>query len=344
MRFLEVYVNTTVLSARRIIARCFGLAVLAAALLVAAPAAQAFRNVPPGSQVPSFTLTEVGGAQKSLADFAGKGKIMVFFSGNDRSKKVMQILDPLYQKYKGDGLEVIAIYTGSDKAEAKAIAEASKATFSVFNDPDKQAYGDYGVAVTPVMALVDKTDKLLKEQAYVPLLEGILETEIKVILGKMSREDADLSLKPEEAKPVSEAEKEADKIYSMGLVLLERGMKDKAMEKFKQVLTVDPAFCKVRLQLGHLYIDDGKIDEAKAEFEYVLKCDPGSHEAKVGLGTVLGQKGEFDKAIEMLDSSLQLNPRVELAYYELGRVYEKKGVLDKAVDYYRKALDKLLTK
>jgi tetratricopeptide (TPR) repeat protein len=211
-------------------------------------------------------------------------------------------------------------------------------------DKDKKLYGDVGVAVTPAIAIVGKDGKLLKEQPYVPLLAGILEVEVKVALGKMTREEADLSLKPEETPQVSAEEKEADKVYNLGLVLLERGMRDKAIEKFKQVLTIDPTYCKVRLQLGHLYLQDNKTDDAKAEFEYVLKCDPQSHEAKVGMGTVYGNQGDYDKAIELLESSLLLNPKVELAHYELGKVYEKKGQLDKAVENYKKALDRLLSR
>ncbi len=321
---------------------CF-LFALGLAVVPAGPA-EAFRNVPPGSAIPSFALNDVGGAPKSLTDFTGKVKMFIFFSGNDRSKKVLGELMPLYDKYKGEGLEIIAIYTGSDKNEAKEMAEASKAAFPVLLDPDKVVYGGWGISVTPIMAFVDKADKLLKEQPYVPLLTGILDIEIKVTLGKMSREEADLALKPEEAPAASDSEKAADKEYNLGLVLLERGMKDKAIEKFKKVLEIDPAFCNVRLQLGQLYFNDGKIDEAKTEYEYVLKCDPTSHQAKVGMGAVLAAKGDLDKAIEMIQSSLQLNPRPELANYELGKIYEKKGQLDKAMESYKKALEKLLSK
>lgn len=322
------------------------LLVLAAAVIAVAAvdAAAALRNVQPGTAVPEFTLSDGAGTSRSLSDFSGKAKLVIFFSGNDRSKKVMESVEPLYQKYKGDGFEVIAIYTGSDRAEAKTMAEGAKATYPVLLDSDKTAYSSWGVSVTPVMAFVGKDGTMLKEQPYVPLLEGILDIEVQVTMGKMTRQEADLKLKPEEAPAVSESEKEADKIYNLGLVLLERGMKDKAMEKFMKVLEVDPAYCAVRLQLGQLYLEDQNTDKAKAEFEYVLKCDPTSHEAKVGMGTVLGLAGEYDKAIEMIQSSLQLNPRPELAYYELGKVFEKKGQLDKAVENYKLALQKLLAK
>jgi tetratricopeptide (TPR) repeat protein len=314
------------------------------AVLCAAGPALALRNVPPGSVAPGFTLTDVGGAQKSLADFAGKAKLVLIVSGNDRSKKLLGEVLPLSDKYKAEGLEVFAIYTGSDKNEAKAMAEAAKVTYPVLLDSDKVVYGGWGLSVTPIIAFLDKDDKLLKEQPYVPLLSGILDIEIRVALGKLTREEADLALKPEEAPVASDAEKAADKEYNLGMVLLERGLKDKAVEKFKKVLEIDPAYCNVRLQLGQIYFAEGKVDEAKAEFEYVLKCDPSSTEAKVGMGTVLAAKGDLDKAIEIIQSSLQLNPRAELAHYELGKIYEKKGQLDKAVESYKKALEKLLSK
>ncbi len=324
--------------------RTVATAAVAAVLVMLPLRAMAFRGVEPGAAMPSFTLSDLAGASKSGDEFAGKARIILFFSGNDRSKKVLGELIPIGEKYAADGLAIIGIYTGSDRAEAKTLTEGAKVGYPILLDTDKAYYGAVGVSVTPVMALVGKDDKLSKEQPYVPLLSGILEVEVKVILGKMSRADADLSLKPEEAPVVSATEKEAEKEYNLGLVLLERGMKDKAMEKFKKVVEIDPSYCKVRVQLGQLYIETSKFDEAKTEFEYVLKCDPTSAEAKVGMGTVLGAKGELDKAIEILQSSLALNPRPELANYELGKVYEKKGQLDKALESYKKALERLLSR
>jgi peroxiredoxin/predicted negative regulator of RcsB-dependent stress response len=324
--------------------RTYVAAAVAAVLIMLPLRAAAFRGVEPGAAMPDFALTDLAGASKTSADFAGKAKIILFFSGNDRSKKVLGELGPIADKFAADGLVILGIYTGSDRAEAKTLAEGAKVAYPVLLDTDKAYYGAVGVSVTPVMALVGTDGKLSKEQPYVPLLSGILEVETKVILGKLSRADADLSLKPEEAPVVSATEKEAEKEYNLGLVLLERGMRDKAMEKFKKVIEIDPSYCKVRVQLGQLYIETGKIDEAKTEFEYVLKCDPTSAEAKVGMGTVLGAKGEHDKAIEILLSSLALNPRPELANYELGKIYEKKGQLDKAIESYKKALERLLSK
>jgi len=307
-------------------------------------ASEAFRNVKEGDAVPAFSLPDLSGTAFNLADLAGKPKLIFVFSGNDRSKKVLNLAEPLYQKYKGDGLEVIAVYSSSDEAEAKSMAGESGATFPVLLDLKKEVYGQMGIFVTPVIAFVDGENKLAKEQGYIPLLEGILDIETRVLLGQLSREEADLALRPEEAPQASDEEKEAQKTYNLGLILLDRGMKDKAVEKFKKVLEIDPAFCEVRLQLGHIYLADDKADEAREQFTYVLKCDPRSHEAKVGMGTVYARSGELDKAVEILESSLMLNPRPELAYYELGKVHEEKGDLDKAVESYKKAIDRLLEK
>jgi Tfp pilus assembly protein PilF/peroxiredoxin len=320
-----------------------GFTMLGLAILSAAPAS-AFRNVQPGGAIPPFSLGDLSDATKGQGDFSGKTKLFVFVSGNDRSRKVLGEVMPLLDKYRGEGLEVIGVYTGTDKAEAKKMAEDAKIGYPLLLDLKKEMYGAWGISVLPVMAFVSREDTLLKEQSYVPLLAGILEIEAQVALGKMSREEADLKLKPEDAPTVSDSEKEAKKIYELGLVLLERGMKDKAIEKFQKVIEIDPAFCAVRLQLGQIYLDDNKVDLARAEFEYILKCDPNSHEAKVGMGTVFGLKGDFDKALEILQAALPLNPRPELAHFEMGKVYEKKGQLDKAVESYKKALERLLTK
>jgi tetratricopeptide (TPR) repeat protein len=206
----------------------------------------------------------------------------------------------------------------------------------------EELYGALGVKALPTTAWVDKAGVMIHEVNMAPfqLTEEANEYAL-VALGEKKAEDAELALRPQEGPVASAEEKEARKMYGLAMVLMERGLKDKAVAKLQEILKIDPGFCDAHILLGHTYLDDGKVDEAITEFTYVIKCDPTSNDAKVGLGMAHARKGDLDKALEYFQSALKLNPKPEKVYYEMGKAYEKKGDLNQAVESYKLALKRL---
>jgi len=206
----------------------------------------------------------------------------------------------------------------------------------------EELYGALGVVVMPDIVWIDKAGKVVHEETQVAFdLELITSEYAQVALGEKKAEDADLAIRPQEGPTASAEEKEARKMYGLAMVLMERGLKDKAVAKLQEILKIDPGFCDAHILLGHTFLDENKIDEAITEFTYVIKCDPTSNDAKVGLGMAHARKGETDKALEYFEAALKLNPKPEKVYYEMGKAYEKKGDLGKAVESYKLALKRL---
>ncbi len=315
------------------------------ALIVLPPAAGAsgFGNVNIGDAIPAFSLEDTAGAAVGSADFSGKAQVIVFFRKGPSTAKALKRIERSYQANKDRNAVYLGIYLGKGGADgARALAEEGGATFPVLVG-NEEVYGAFGVKALPATAFVDPKGVLVHVINLAPFdLEQEASEYLLVALGEKSAEEAEMILRPQEAAALSAEETKARKFYGVAMVLMDRGMKEKAVAKLKQVLDLDPGLCDAHIQLGHVFLDDGQVEDAIGEFSYVIKCDPNSNDAKLGLGMAHAMKGEDAKAMEYLQSALMLNPHPERVYYEMGKVHEKKGELEKAVENYKLALARLL--
>lgn len=317
--------------------------VVAALVLAPALPAGAFSNVKQGDVMPSFSLEDVSGATVSSADMAGKAVVVVFFREGPSTAKALKRVNRSYEANTGKAVGYYGIYLGKKGAEgAKALADEGGAAFPMLVGTE-EVYAAFGVKALPATAFFDGDGKLVHAVNLAPFdLESETNEYVLVALGEKTAQEAEMTLRPQDAAPLSAEETKAQKLYGVAMVLMDRGLKDKAVAKLREILELDPGFCDAHIQLGHVYLEDGQIEDAVGEFSYVIKCDPNSNDAKLGLGMAHAKKGESDKAMEYFRSALALNPRPERVHYEMGKVYEEKGELDKAVENYKIALKKLL--
>jgi len=321
---------------------------LPAALTLAAVAALAlpalsFNKVKVGDKMPAFSLKDTAGADAGFAP--GQAHVMVFYKEGPSTANAFKRVGKAWVALKDKGVVFLGVYLGKGKPEeAKALAETEGAGFPILMGTE-ELYGRLGVVAMPEVVWVDKAGTLIHEENQIAFDLQLITTEYALVaLGEKKAEDAELAIRPQEGPAASAEEKEAKKMYGLAMVLMERGMKEKAVAKLQEILKLDPGFCDAHILLGHTFLDDGKVDEAIAEFTYVIKCDPTSNDAKVGLGMAHAKKGDTDKALEYFQAALKLNPKPEKVYYEMGKAYEKKGDLAKAVESYKLALTRLFGK
>jgi tetratricopeptide (TPR) repeat protein len=315
---------------------------LAAAFAMAVPA-HGFNKVKVGDKMPPFSLKGAGGADAGFAP--GPAHVLVFFKEGPSTANAFKRVGKSWVAMKDKGVVYLGIYFGKGKPEeAKALADAEGAGFPILMGTE-ELYGTLGVVAMPEVVWIDKAGVLIHEENQIAFDLQLITTEYALVaLGEKKAEDAALAIRPQEGPVASAEEKEARKMYGLAMVLMERGMKEKAVAKLQEILKLDPGFCDAHILLGHTYLDDGKVDEAIAEFTYVIKCDPTSNDAKVGLGMAHAKKGDTDKALEYFQSAIKMNPKPEKVYYEMGKSYEKKGDLAKAVESYKLALTRLFGK
>ena len=317
-------------------------AVVALAALVAlAFPAHGFNKVKTGDKMPAFSLKDTAGAEIGFAP--GQAHVIIVFKEGQNTANALKRVGKSWTAMKDKGVVYLGVYFGKGKPEdAKALAEG--AGFPILIGTE-ELYGTLGVVAMPEIAWIDKAGVMIHEENQIAFdLELITNEYALVALGEKKAEDAELAIRPQEGPAASTEEKEAKKMYGLAMVLMERGMKDKAVAKLQEILKIDPGFCDAHILLGHVYLEDGKVDEAVAEFTYVIKCDPTSNDAKVGLGMAHAKKGDTDKALEYFQAAVKMNPKPEKVYYEMGKAYEKKGDLAKAVESYKLALARLFGK
>jgi len=62
-------------------------------------------------------------------------------------------------------------------------------------------------------------------------------------------------------------------LYFMGMLSVQSGQYDKALERFKMLLELDSANHQARYLLGLSYINTGQIEEAKKQLEVLTDLD-----------------------------------------------------------------------
>ena len=134
-------------------------------------------------------------------------------------------------------------------------------------------------------------------------------------------------------------------MYGLAMVLMERGMKDKAVAKLQEILKLDPGFCDAHPSCS------GTPSSTTARSTRRSPNSPTSSSATRPATTPRSasawrtrKKAIRTRRSKYFQSALKLNPKPEKVYYEMGKAYEKKGDLAQAIESYKHALTRLFGK
>jgi tetratricopeptide (TPR) repeat protein len=151
------------------------------------------------------------------------------------------------------------------------------------------------------------------------------------------------------------SEKYAPLWNAMGLLQMRRNNVAKALEDFRQAVTLDPSMAEARMNVGQIVLSSRNYDEAETQFREVLKLRKNDYAALVGLGvalrgqaTVLRSAGQADRFAKKIDDSesmykaaMDADKNRADAYYNLGLLYKDYRTNDadqsKNIAQYRKA-------
>lgn len=125
---------------------------------------------------------------------------------------------------------------------------------------------------------------------------------------------------------------------NLGLVFLQKGQVDQAMEKFQKALEINPNYAEARSSLGLALFQKGHLDEAITNYQKALEMAPKSFVTYTDLGTALFQKGKLDDAIVQYKKALVIKPNYEEARSNLGAVLIQEGQLDEAIRQFQETL------
>jgi Tfp pilus assembly protein PilF/peroxiredoxin len=330
-------------------------------------------------EAPDFSLKSVTNETKTYAAVRGeKLTVLVFWSTwSAKSEKILKRMQLLHEKYKGQGLSIIAVNVDEQQisagtlAEIRSVSEKLKIGFPMLVDHGLVAFQDYGVIALPTMVVLDK-DRMIKEElSGYPLVgsEAIMEFVVSTIEGKKAA--------VVEGKARYQPNKNALRFYNMGKTTLRsKRMAETAEMWFKKAIEADAAFVLPHLSLGTMYLRRGDTTLAQAEYREALARAPENPIALCELGLILinegkgkegaalfeaarkaeesyapcyyysayaqGKEGRMEDALKLFDEAKKINPFDYNNFVYQGKVYETQKDQNKAFNAYKKALEIIL--
>ena len=117
------------------------------------------------------------------------------------------------------------------------------------------------------------------------------------------------------------------------------GMRQQAIQAYRNIVEKAPEWLEPRLNLGTLYYEEGDWPEAAEEFRHAVEIAPGNPLAHFNLGSVLDDLGQPEAAAHYFDEALTLAPAFADAHYNLARVCEKLGAFTRARSHWRRYVE-----
>ena len=126
-------------------------------------------------------------------------------------------------------------------------------------------------------------------------------------------------------------------LNNLGVVQLEKGNVDGAIEKYQQCLRLNPEYPEAHYNLGGALLSQGQVDEAIQECELALKLLPNEPDALIVLGNAFFTKKDIDQAIREYGKAASIRPDDSIVHHNLGLAWQQKGETDRATREFEKA-------
>ncbi|MGP4078054.1 thiol-disulfide oxidoreductase ResA [Halobacillus sp. K22] len=137
-----------------------------------------------GDQAPDFTLKTLEGETVQLSDYRGQGVFLNFWATYCKPcEEEMPYIESQYQKFKDQGVKVLAVDVGENDVTVESFVERKDMTFPVLMDRGEQLIGAYGIGPIPVTFLVDKNGKVVDR-----ITAGMTESQVREYMKRIQPE------------------------------------------------------------------------------------------------------------------------------------------------------------
>jgi len=126
--------------------------------------------------------------------------------------------------------------------------------------------------------------------------------------------------------------------YKVGVGNYLLGNYSKALNYFQKAVDLDPSHYKALNNLGYLYEKEDKFKKATRYYERAIKANPDYFKARYNLGRVLYNQGQVDKAEKVVRELVELKPGYDRGFYLLGLILETQEDFTEAAQAYKEAL------
>ncbi len=123
-----------------------------------------------------------------------------------------------------------------------------------------------------------------------------------------------------------------------GIVLLNQGHLDEAIEAFHQSIALDPNCGSPHRNLWFAYERKGLPDLALASILESIRVEPTCAEAYNTLGISYGRMNQYEKSIDAFQRALAIDPENSKYLINLATTYQRCGKLDQSIEWYKKGI------
>ena len=129
-----------------------------------------------------------------------------------------------------------------------------------------------------------------------------------------------------------------DSLHLLGVIALQNGRHDLALDLIGQALAVAPQHAVYHLNLGNALLPLGRAEEAAACYRQAITLDPASVGAHIALGRTQRRLGRPEQAADCFRDALRLAPDDPRAHLGLGDALLDQQRTDEAERCYRAAI------
>ena len=128
-------------------------------------------------------------------------------------------------------------------------------------------------------------------------------------------------------------------LYRLGVLLLEKGQNEKALELADKALEFSPESKEIYFLQGNVHRATGNKDAAARAYLKVLDLEPKHVGAHLNLGSLLHESNLLHTAMTYYRKALEIDPRSIPALGNLGSVLKALGKRSEAAECYNKVLE-----
>jgi protein O-mannosyl-transferase len=127
--------------------------------------------------------------------------------------------------------------------------------------------------------------------------------------------------------------------HNRGLAFKDRGLPERAIEDFNEVIKLDPKSPNNYNSRGLAYRELGQFNRALEDFTTAITRDPQFADAYTNRGWTFKQMGQRERAMQDYDRAIELNPARHIVYNNRGMAFQELGRFDLAIEDFTTALD-----
>jgi tetratricopeptide (TPR) repeat protein len=126
--------------------------------------------------------------------------------------------------------------------------------------------------------------------------------------------------------------------FNLGVAFYNQKEFSKAIQAYRKVIELDPAYVEAYNNLGIIYQMSGEMERAFELYQKSIEINPRYQKGYNNLGILLFLKGRYGEAQEAFQKALAINSDNIESHINLGILFKKKGEEGKAIESYRRAL------